>query len=90
MTHDDPAGARPVLTSARNPRIVAAAGLRERRARDEAGLTLVDGVRELARALRGSASVVEVFVDDGRLSPEGVDVVRRAGQAGADTRLPSV
>ena len=44
-----------VLSSTRNPRVRAAAALRDRRARDEAGLTLIDGVRELARAIAGGA-----------------------------------
>ncbi len=71
------------ITSTRNPRVRAAAELRERRARDAAGLTLVDGARELARALAGGARVVEVFVDADRLSGEGLDAVDRARAAGA-------
>lgn len=73
----------PLLTSVRNPRVRAAAALRDRRARDEAGLTLVDGVRELARALDGRASVVEVFVDADRLADDGRDAVARARASGA-------
>ena len=45
----------PEITSPKNPRVRAAAALRDRRARDEAGLTLVDGLRELERALAGGA-----------------------------------
>jgi TrmH family RNA methyltransferase len=73
----------PVLSSTRNPRIQATAALRDRRARDEAGLTLVDGARELARALAGGASVVEVFVDEARLTADGREVVARARAAAA-------
>jgi RNA methyltransferase, TrmH family len=54
--------ARPVLTSTANPRVAAAAALRDRRARDRAGLTLVDGSREVRRALDAGVEVVEVFV----------------------------
>jgi len=72
------------LTSTKNPRVRAAAALRDRRARDEAGLTLVDGGRELARALAGGARVVELFVDEGRLDAEGLEAVRlAAGRGGA-------
>jgi RNA methyltransferase, TrmH family len=72
-----------VITSTRNPRIVSAIALRERRARDAAGLTLVDGTRELARALAGGARVIELFVDGARLSPDGAAIVERARAAGA-------
>lgn len=71
------------IASTRNPGIRAAAALRDRRARDEAGMTLVDGVRELARALEGGARVVECFVDEARLSAAGVAAVDRARAAGA-------
>jgi len=52
----------PQISSAANPRIRAAARLRDRRARDEAGLTIVDGGRELRRALEANVEVVEAFV----------------------------
>ena len=53
---------RPVLTSAANPRLRAAAALRDRRARDRTGLLLVDGSREVARAIDGGVTLVEAFV----------------------------
>ncbi len=71
------------ITSTRNPRVRAVADLRDRRARDAAGLTIVDGVRELARALAGGARVVEVFADESRLSGEGLDAVDAARASGA-------
>jgi RNA methyltransferase, TrmH family len=52
----------PVLTSLANPRVKAAAALRDRRERDRTGLTLVDGAREVRRALDAGAEVVEAFV----------------------------
>lgn len=54
--------APPLLTSTANPRIKATAALRERRERDRTGLTLVDGTRELRRALEAGATVAEAFV----------------------------
>jgi TrmH family RNA methyltransferase len=56
------------LTSVANPRIKAAVALRDRRARDRAGLTLVDGARELRRALEAGAEVVEAFVCESLLA----------------------
>jgi TrmH family RNA methyltransferase len=72
----------PVLTSTRNPRVRAAAELRSRRAREATGLTLVDGVRELSRALRAGAVVRELFTvaDPG---DEAAAVIERAQTAGA-------
>lgn len=50
------------LASPSNPRVRAAAGLRDRRRRTETGLTLVDGAREVRRALDAGVDVVDVFV----------------------------
>jgi TrmH family RNA methyltransferase len=50
------------ITSATNPRVKAAVRLRDRRARETAGLTLVDGARELLRALDAGVRVREAFV----------------------------
>jgi RNA methyltransferase, TrmH family len=54
--------ARPLLTSSANPRVAATAALRDRRARDRAGLTVIDGAREVRRALESGVEVVEAFV----------------------------
>jgi RNA methyltransferase, TrmH family len=54
----------PVLTSPANPRIRAVGALRDRRERERSGLTLVDGARELRRALEAGVAVVEAFVCD--------------------------
>ena len=72
-----------VITSTKNPRVVAAVALRDRRARDAAGLTLVDGVRELSRALAAGARVAEVFVDESALDDDGTAVLTAARAAGA-------
>jgi RNA methyltransferase, TrmH family len=50
------------IESPANPRIRAAAGLRERRERDRSGLTLVDGVRESRRAIEAGAGIEVAFV----------------------------
>src|SRR5262245_35095084 len=53
---------RSVIQSPSNPRIKAAIRLRERRERDETGLTLVDGGREALRAMEAGAVVESAFV----------------------------
>ena len=75
--------ARQAITSTKNPRIGAAVALRERRARDETGLTLVDGVRELGRAIAAGATVHEVFIDEAGVDPSALEVVGAARAAGA-------
>jgi TrmH family RNA methyltransferase len=50
------------LSSLANPRVRAAVSLRDRRERERTGLTLIDGARELRRALDAGVEVVEVFV----------------------------
>ncbi|HEX5827226.1 MAG TPA: TrmH family RNA methyltransferase [Candidatus Limnocylindrales bacterium] len=71
------------LTSVKNPRVRAALALRDRRARDEAGVTLVDGARELGRAVAGGVQVTEVFAADSLLDDEARTVLDDARRAGA-------
>src|SRR5689334_9224394 len=52
----------PTVASPSNPRIKATARLRDRRQRDATGLTLVDGAREVRRALEAGVGVVEAYV----------------------------
>jgi TrmH family RNA methyltransferase len=53
---------REAITSLTNPRVKAAVRLRDRREREETGLTIVDGPRELLRALENGVAVEEAFV----------------------------
>ena len=50
------------ITSTANPRIKAAIALRQRSERDARGVTIVDGIRELRRALDARATFVEAFI----------------------------
>ncbi|HVM30675.1 MAG TPA: RNA methyltransferase [Candidatus Limnocylindrales bacterium] len=50
------------LTSRANPGLKAAARLRNRRERDRQGLTLIDGAREVARAIAGRTRLREAFL----------------------------
>ena len=78
MTHD-----RATLTSAANPRLRAAAALRDRRDRVRTGRLLVDGAREVARALDAGVTLVEAFVAAGPSGdPDVAAVAARAAGLG--------
>ncbi len=75
-----------VLSSTANPRIRAAAALRDRRERAATGLTIVDGARELGRAMAAGVELVEAFVcepllagADARAALDGLDAAAAAG-----------
>lgn len=51
-----------LITSTQNPRIKAAARLRDARARAKQGRIVIDGVREIGRALDGGVQVREAFI----------------------------
>jgi TrmH family RNA methyltransferase len=50
------------LTSTANPRVRAALALRDRRDREQTGLTVVHGAREVLRAVRAGVRIRELFV----------------------------
>jgi RNA methyltransferase, TrmH family len=52
----------PSITSPQNPRVKDAVRLRDRRHREKQGRILIDGARELSRAIRAGVSMIEVFV----------------------------
>lgn len=60
----------PALASPSNPRIKSIARLRDRRERESTGLMLVDGAREVRRALDAGVEVVEAFVCEPLLAGE--------------------
>jgi TrmH family RNA methyltransferase len=72
----------PTLASPSNPRIRAAARLRERRDREATGMTLVDGARELRRALSNEIEIVEAFVCEPLLAGEDARAVLDALRGG--------
>lgn len=51
-----------LICSVQNPRVKAAARLRERSGRNDQGRIIIDGMREIGRALEAGVEVVEVFV----------------------------
>jgi TrmH family RNA methyltransferase len=50
------------ITSRQNPQVKEALRLQERRARDESGLFLIEGFRELTRAVKGGVTLQKLFV----------------------------
>ena len=70
------------ITSTANPRIKAALALRERRGRSQSGRLLVDGAREMQRALESDLTVREAFVAPGPLQPEAAALVARLAAIG--------
>ena len=79
---------RALLTSTANPRVKAAIALRDRRERDRTGHTLVDGAREVRRALDAGAAVVEVV--HLRAVAGGAGRASRARSAVAPPARPSI
>ncbi|TWT39094.1 TrmH family RNA methyltransferase [Blastopirellula retiformator] len=65
------------ITSVQNPRIKAAAKLRQRRAREQQGRTIIDGVREIERALAKEFPLLELFLCDELLVGAEADALRQ-------------
>ncbi|MCS7068931.1 MAG: RNA methyltransferase [Meiothermus sp.] len=66
------------LSSPANPRIKAAAALKERKERERTGLFLIEGSREIARALAAGIEVVEAYCGE-HLNPEEARTVAALG-----------
>lgn len=64
------------IESPANPRIRAAAALRERRERDRSGLTLVDGLRESIRALEAGVATELALISPPLLNGAGAEQLR--------------
>lgn len=67
------------ITSTANPRIKAAALLKERKERERTGLFLIEGSREIERALAAGIEVVEAYCGEG-LGPEEARLVVTLGR----------
>lgn len=72
------------ITSLQNPRIKQLVKLRDRRARDEAGVFLVEGYREIRRALEKKVAVTELyFSPDWFMGENEGGLLENARKAGA-------
>jgi RNA methyltransferase, TrmH family len=72
----------PVITSAANPRIRALLRLRDRGGREATGLTLVDGLREVRRALDAGVPIEAAYVGPSAARGDGPALVRALASAG--------
>lgn len=70
------------ITSRQNPRVKDAARLRTRRGRDRQGRCLIDGTREIVRAVEAGIDCLEAFICDPPFAPH---LVRQAVDALAKT-----
>jgi TrmH family RNA methyltransferase len=75
------------ITSRDNPRVKMAAKLRDRRGRREQGRIIIDGIREIGRALDAGVEFIEAFVCETSVSDEGKSLRRRLARTGCDIIL---
>lgn len=69
------------ITSAQNPQLKDALKLQDRRSRDESGLFLIEGYRELTRAVKGEVELQKLFVCPELFLGENEPALIRAIQA---------
>ncbi len=79
------------MDSARNPLVKAVAGLKERRARERSGLTLVEGAREVGRAVEAGVTLRTLLLCPELRPPNAEDagLRRAAATAGAEVAVLS-
>jgi len=74
-----------IITSVHNPRIKSARLLRDRRGRQRQALILIDGAREIDRALAGGVALQQVFVCPELVNPTLLEEYsKRWSEAGAE------
>lgn len=78
----------PEIASTANDRVKAVARLRDRRERDRTGLTVVDGAREIRRAIEAGVGVETLFTVDPPPPGDAAAALAAAGAAGV--RVTSV
>jgi TrmH family RNA methyltransferase len=75
----------PPITSLQNPRIKQAIKLRDRHGRDDRQRIIIDGRREIERALAGGVQLTELFIEADVLPPDvEKQLARQARACGAD------
>jgi TrmH family RNA methyltransferase len=73
------------ITSVQNPRVKAAAKLRNSRDRARQQRMIIDGVREIERAMHGGVALREVFIcDEGRSSPKLQAILKQLANSGVE------
>lgn len=80
-----------LISSLTNPRVKSAVKLRDRHGRDEQDRIVIDGAREIERAVAAGVRIAEVFVCEGLLAGRHDELLRRCLATGAvrlDVTLP--
>lgn len=77
----------PDITSSHNPRLKAAARLRDRRDRVREGRFLIDGRREIERALAGGIAIPEAFIKESEQTGDLAALVNQLRQHGTSILL---
>jgi RNA methyltransferase, TrmH family len=72
------------ITSPANPRIKQLVALRRRRAREQAGVTLVEGLAEIELALAAGVEPVTLYYCPALVSPDALPLAARAAAADAE------
>lgn len=72
------------ISSMSNPRVKAASKLRQGRGRAKQGRIIIDGRREVERAMRSGVAMAELFVSEQVESPETNEIVQLAERGGAE------
>ena len=67
---------RDKITSVKNEHIKGVIRLRDRRERDKTGLTIVEGAREIARAIEAKCDFKEFYICESFLRPEDQAVLK--------------
>jgi len=73
-----------LITSLQNPRVKAAAQLRDSRQRHKQGRILIDGAREISRAVESGLEPAEIFVCRELLDPGHASLVDRLSGSGVE------
>ena len=75
--------ARPIISSAQNPSVKEAMQLRRRRGRSRTDSILIDGLREIGRAIDAGVQIQELFFCEALAEPGAGPLVEQAAKAGA-------
>lgn len=76
-----------VITSRHNPRVKTAAKLRERRGRRDQDRIIVDGLREIERAIEAGITFIEAFVCEAVLAKDEQGLQQRLAEVGCEIVL---
>lgn len=76
------------ITSVKNPKVRDAIKLNDRRQRDLTGLMLIEGVKEMALAIKGGVSISRLFYCEGLFKGPEEDIILKAAAAQSAELVP--